>query len=98
MTTRKQATYVTAAFVGGLILGMAAWSAQIRRNRRNLFSRSSVKRLAALGYLNGQPGVATARLLGEYVQWETQPALRRRGERMLRRMQSYLDQAGATCP
>ncbi len=91
MRTSKQATYVTAAFLGGLILGIAAWSAQIGRNRRNLFSRSPVKRLAALGYLNGQPGVATARLLSEYIQWETQPALRRRGERMLKRMRSYLD-------
>lgn len=87
----RKATYVTAAFLGGLLLGMAGWSAAMRRSRRDLFSRSRVRRLAALGYLNGRPGVDTARLLGEYVTWETQPVLRRRGERMLRRMRVELE-------
>lgn len=91
MKTQRTVSYVTAAFFGGLLLGMAGWSAAIRRSRRDLFSRSRVRRLAALGYLNGRPGVDTARLLGEYVTWETQPVLRRRGERMLRRMRVELE-------
>ena len=78
-------------FVGGLVLGLAGWSAQIERSRRDLFARSPVRRMAALGSLRGRPGPRTARLLAEYVEWEPRPALRRRGERMLARMQADLE-------
>ena len=81
---------VTAGFLGGLIIGLVVWSTQIRRSRRDLFSGRPVRRLAALGYLGGRPSVDTARLLTEYVRWEQQPVLRRRAERLLRRMQIYL--------
>ena len=81
---------VTAGFLGGLIIGLLVWSTQIRRCRRDLFSRSPVRRLAALGYIGGRPSVDAARLLTEYVSWEPRPALRRRGERLLRRMQANL--------
>lgn len=92
---RKQRGYddakaVTAGFLGGLIIGLLVWSTQIRRSRRDLFSAKPLRRLAALGYLGGRPGVDTARLLTEYVSWEQRPALRRRAERMLRRMKMYL--------
>ncbi|HKO15450.1 MAG TPA: hypothetical protein VJU87_04375 [Gemmatimonadaceae bacterium] len=82
---------VTAGFLGGLIVGLLAWSTQLRRCRRDLFSRRPIRRLAALGYLGGRPSVETARLLVEYVGWERHPTLRRRGERMLRRMRTYLE-------
>jgi hypothetical protein len=49
-----------------------------------------VRRLAALGYLRAHPGVETARLLADYVKWEPRPALRKRGQLMLRRMEAYL--------
>lgn len=62
----------------------------MRRSRRELFSKSPVRRLAALGYLGGQPGLDTARILTDYVGWERHPLLRRRGERVLRRMRSEL--------
>jgi hypothetical protein len=81
---------VTAGFLGGLVLGAVAWSAQIRRSRRDLFSRSPVKRVAALGYLMGRPGLDNARLLTDYVGWERNLLLRRRAERALRRMRSEL--------
>jgi hypothetical protein len=81
---------VTAGFLGGLIIGLLVWSTQIRRCRRDLFSRSPVRRLAALGYLAGRPSIDAARLLTEYVRWERRPSLRRRGERLLRRMQAKL--------
>jgi hypothetical protein len=67
------------------------WSGQIQRSRRDLFSKSSVKRLAALGYLSGQPGLDTARILTDYVGWERHPGLRRRAERVLSRMRSHFD-------
>ena len=85
------AAAVTAGFLGGLLLGALAWSGQIRRSRRGLFSKSPVRRLAALGYLSGQPGLESAQLLTEYLGWERHPLLRRRGERLLRRMQTHLE-------
>jgi hypothetical protein len=79
---------VTAGFLGGLVLGVVVWSTQIQRSRRDLFSRNPFKRLAALGYLAGEPGLDTARILTDYLGWEQHPQLRRRAERLLRRMNS----------
>jgi hypothetical protein len=89
--TVRRGQAVAAGFLGGLLLGAVVWSTQIRRSRRELFSRNPVRRLAALGHLGGRPGLDTARILTEYVGWERHPALRRRGERLLRRMHSNLD-------
>jgi hypothetical protein len=89
-TQWDEARTVTAGFLGGLIIGLLVWSSQIRRCRRDLFSKSPVRRLAALGYISGRPGVDAARLLTEYVSWERRPILRRRAERLLRRMQAHL--------
>jgi hypothetical protein len=80
-----------AGFVGGLAVGLVVWSSQVQRSRRELFSRSPMRRYAALGFLAGRPGVETARLLRDYVNWETRPALRRRGQHLLRRLHAYLD-------
>jgi hypothetical protein len=81
---------LTAGFVGGVVAGLVLWSMQMRRCRRELFSPSAVRRFAALGYLGGQSGVETAQLLTEYVRWETKPVLRRKAERLLKRMQRFL--------
>ena len=90
MSNNTQAKAVTAGFLGGLIAGAVFWSSQMQRSRRELFHKNPFKRLAALGYLGGQPGFDTARILSDYVGWERHPALKRRGERLLRRMQSTL--------
>lgn len=82
---------VTAGFLGGLVLGALVWSSQIQRSRRELFSKHPMKRLAALGYLGGIPGLDSVHILADYVRWERHPGLRRRGERILRRMKSHLD-------
>ncbi len=81
---------VAAGFFTGVLAGLAIWSYQMTRSRRDLFSRNSLRRLAALGYLSGHPGVETAQLLTEYIRWETRPALRRRAERLLHRMKGTL--------
>jgi hypothetical protein len=81
---------LTVAFVGGVVAGLVIWSVQMRRCRRDLFSPSSIRRLAALGHLAGQPGVETAQILTEYVRWERHAVLRKRAERLLRRMQRHL--------
>ena len=90
-STDIQIKAVTAGFLGGLVLGALVWSTQIQRSRRELFSKSPVRRLAALGYLGGQPGLDTVRILADYVSWESHPSLRRRGRRILTRMQATLD-------
>jgi len=61
-----------------------------RQYRRNLFSKSPIRSVAALGYLRGRPTVNTAQLLREYVAWEPRTILRQRGARMLRRIESTL--------
>jgi hypothetical protein len=91
VTTRRRTDAVAAAFLGGLVLGAFVWSTQIHRSRRELFSRSPVRRLAALGHLSAHPGLDTARILTEYLGWERHLGLRRRGERLLRRMHSNFD-------
>jgi hypothetical protein len=89
--TLRRTEAVAGGFLAGLLLGAIVWSAQIHRSRRELFSRSAAKRLAALGYLRGRPGLDSARILTEYVAWERHPALRARGRRLLHDMQSTLD-------
>ncbi|MEP6732198.1 MAG: hypothetical protein ABJE10_16250 [bacterium] len=91
MTVAARSRFAGIGFLGGLAAGLIVWSVQVQRSRRDLFSRSPVRRFAALGYLGGQPGVETARLLNEYVRWEARPALRKRGQLLLRRMEAYLD-------
>jgi hypothetical protein len=91
VSTASRTRLGTAGFIGGVALGLVVWGVQVQRSRRELFSRSALRRLAALGYLAGQPGVETARLLTDYLNWETQPILRRRGQLVLRRMEAHLD-------
>jgi hypothetical protein len=86
----RRTRIMTASFVGGVVAGLVLWSVQIRRSRRDLFSPSPLKRLAALGYLGGQAGLENAHLLSEYIRWEQKPALRRRAELLLKRMQGHL--------
>ncbi len=78
-------------FVGGLAAGALVWSQQVHQHRRGLFSRSPLRRLAALGYLGGQPSVDAARLVRDYMEWERRPALRRRGQQVLRQIERALD-------
>ena len=91
MSSERHLRLAAAGFVGGLTVGLVVWSTQVQRSRRELFSRSPVRRYAALGFLAGRPSAETARLLTDYVNWETRPALRRRGQLLLRRMHAYLD-------
>jgi hypothetical protein len=78
-------------FLGGLLIGVVVWDRQQHRYRHDLFSRHQLRRLAALGYLSGQPSMATARLLRDYVRWETRPLLRRRGRQLLRQVEASLE-------
>jgi hypothetical protein len=90
VSARDGALYLAGGFAGGLVVGLIVWSQQTRRYRRDLFSRRKLRRLAALGYLRGQHTPDNVRLLRDYVNWETHAKLRRRGLRILRRMEESL--------
>jgi hypothetical protein len=84
----------TAFFVGALAAGAVAGALLAQRSmgrwRRSLFSDRPLRRLAALGYLSGHPGLEAVRVLRDYLAWEEHPALRRRAESIMRRMESKL--------
>ena len=82
------------AFVVGLLAGSAAgylwWAKEQDRQRHSLYSRKPMRRLAALGWLGSQPPGESILLLREYVGWEQNPVLQRRGRRLLARFENAL--------
>ncbi|MGD2136335.1 MAG: hypothetical protein PVF27_09245 [Gemmatimonadales bacterium] len=74
----------------GVALGTMLAHQSMGRHRRDLFSPRPLRRMSALGYLNGHPSVESARVLRDYLSWERHPMLRRRAERILRRMEAKL--------
>lgn len=88
--SKQRASFVAVGFLGGVAAGSLVWSRLQRHYRRNLFSRHTLRRVAALGYLRARPSVNTAQLLREYIAWEPRPILRERGVRMLKRLEATL--------
>jgi len=88
--SKQRASFVAVGFLGGIAAGSLIWSRLQRQYRRNLFSRHTIRRVAALGYLRARPSVNTAQLLREYVAWEPRSILRERGVRMLKRLEATL--------
>jgi hypothetical protein len=88
--SRQKVGFVAVGFIGGLAAGSVMWSRMQRQYRRNLFSKSPLRRIAALGYLRTRRTVNTAQLLREYVAWEPRSILRGRGVRMLKRLEATL--------
>lgn len=86
----QNVSFVAVGFLGGVAAGSLMWSRLQRQYRRNLFSNSPLRRIAALGYLRARPTVNTAQLLREYVAWEPRAFLRQRGVRMLKRLEATL--------
>lgn len=78
------------AFGVGTVIGAVLAQHSMGKYRRNLFSGHPLRRLSALGYLNGHPSVEAVRLLRDYLAWEEHPILRRRAESIVRRMESKL--------
>ena len=73
-----------AGFLGGAALGTFLSSMIQHNSRRELFSARPFRRYMALTYLRTRGDVETAQLLREYVAWESSPALKKRGQRILR--------------
>ena len=88
--SRQKVSFVAVGFLGGVAAGTLVWSRMQRHYRRNLFSKHTLRRVAALGYLRARPTVNTAQLLREYVAWEPRTILRQRGVRMLKRLEATL--------
>jgi len=82
---------VVAAAVVGFVVGTALAQRSMGRSRSALFGARPRHRLAALGYLSGHPSVAAVRVLKDYLSWEEHPALRRRAESIVRRMEATLE-------
>lgn len=81
-------------FFGAVVLGVSAgWflgQRHLVRSKSDLFSPQPLRRLSALGFLQGQEEVETVRLLRDYLSWESQPMLRRRAQSILRRLEFTL--------
>lgn len=81
---------VTLAVAAGFAIGWRLAERHLVRHKSALFSPSWVRRRAALSYLAGQASPATVRLLRDYLAWEPTVSLRRRAQRLVRRMESNL--------
>jgi hypothetical protein len=88
--SRQKLSFVAVGFLGGVAAGSLMWTQMQRQYRRNLFSKSPIRRVAALGYLRARPTVNTAQILREYVAWEPRAFLRQRGAQMLKRIEATL--------
>lgn len=86
----RRAWYVAGAVAVGFVIGGLLAQRSMGRWRASLFSARPLRRLAALGYLSGHPGPEAVRVLRDYLAWEEQPALRRRAESIMRRMEKKL--------
>lgn len=93
---RSRAGVVALGVVAGAAAGWWLSQRRLSRHREDLFSPRPLQRLGALGYLAGDVSVTTVRLLQDYVKWEREPRLRRRGEAVLRRVENALDGAATT--
>jgi len=87
---RHRGLYFAAAATAGFLAGAVLAQRSMGRWRSALFSARPLRRLAALGYLSGHPGVEAVQVLRDYLAWEVHPALRRRAESIVRRMEAQL--------
>lgn len=87
---RQRTAYFVGAVAAGFVVGALMAQRSMGRWRSSLFSPRPLRRLAALGYLSGHPGPEGVRVLRDYLAWEEHPALRRRAESIMRRMESTL--------
>jgi hypothetical protein len=87
---RSRGLVFTGSLLAGAIGGWMLAQHRLVSHQRELFSPRPLRRLAALGYLAGQTGVDTVRLLRDYLAWERTPVLRRRAEAILRGLEATL--------
>ena len=87
---RSRAAVAGSGALAGIVAGWLVAQRRFARSRRDLFSPSPIRRLGALGFLAGQTGVDSVRVLHDYLAWETHPVLRRRARAIARRLEAEL--------
>ena len=87
---RRRGLWFVTATALGFLAGAVLAQRSMGKWRSALFSARPLRRLAALGYLSGHPGVEAVQVLRDYLAWEVHPALRRRAESIVRRMEAQL--------
>ena len=88
--TAPRPLLVATATMAGLLAGWLLAQRYLGVHQAALFSANPRRRHAAIGYLAGQPTAETLRLLRDYLAWERQPALRKRGLRVMRELELAL--------
>ena len=88
--TRSRSLLFLGGAMAGAALGWYLAQRHMGRHRQDLFSPKPLWRFAAVGYLAGQHGIETVRLLRDYLLWESEPVLRRRAEAIAARMEATL--------
>ena len=86
-----RAAAFSVGLLGGAVAGYLWWSQEQATHQRALYSARPMRRLAALGWISGQPSAESAVTLREYLGWEQNPVLRRRARRLLTRFENALD-------
>jgi predicted component of type VI protein secretion system len=86
----SRGTVLLAGLLAGVTAGVLWSQSRQSRHRAALFSGSRASRRAALGWLSGDGSAETVRLLREYVRWEPESRLRRRGRAVLQRLEADL--------
>jgi hypothetical protein len=76
--------------LAGLVVGWQIAQRRLDRHRADLFSPVPRRRADALAYLAGERSAEAARVLREYLVWESEPGLRRRAGVLLRRLEVSL--------
>lgn len=86
----RRALWFGVGFASALAAGYFWWTQEQEQYQQSLYSPRPMRRLAALGYLSGQPSATTILTLREYVGWESNPVLRRRARRLITRFENAL--------
>jgi hypothetical protein len=76
--------------LAGLVVGWGVAQRRLDRHRAELFSPVEGRRADALAYLAGERSLEAARVLRDYLAWESDPGLRRRAGVLLRRLEVSL--------
>jgi hypothetical protein len=74
----------------GLVAGWLLARQEAIRHRHDLFHPRPSRRLAALRFLAGVGNADTIRVLRDYLDWESRPALRCRAQTVVRRLEATL--------
>lgn len=88
--TAPRSLVVAVATAAGVLAGWALSRRYLDAHQRALFSSGPTRRHAAIGYLAGHPSPDNLRVLRDYVAWERHPRLRRRAERVIRRLEAAI--------